>query len=94
MIPDSKAIKIKWCWSFVFDDDRSKALVDMKDNTSTEVSTLHKAAKILRREYLQMRQAYTGSFSSEAEPIPTILRSFLYVLLDEPSIDQPAPGSK
>ncbi len=96
MIPDIKAVKINRCWSLVFDDDLSKAIVDMKDNTSSEVSTLHKAAKILRREYLKMRQAFTGSFStsSEAESIPTTLRSFLYMLLDGPSIDQPSPGSK
>ena len=96
MIPDIKAVKNNRCWSLVFDDDLSKAIVDMKDNTSTEVFTLHKAAKILRRENLQMRQASTGSFStsSEAESIPTTLRSFLYMLLDGPSIDQPSPGSK
>ena len=58
--PDIKAvnlIKINRCWSLVFDDDLSKAIVDMKDNTSTEVTTLHKAAKIQCQEYLQMWQA-------------------------------------
>ena len=96
MIPDIKTVKVSRCWSLVFDDDLSQAVVDMQDNISSEVSTLHKAAQILRREYLQKHQEFTGSFStsSEAESIPTTLRSFLCMLLDGPSIDQPPPESK
>ena len=95
-IPDLKAIKVNRCWSMAFDDDLSETIAAMKDNTSTEVSTLHKAAKILRNEYLQKKQSFTGSFStaSEAESIPPILRSFLHMLLDGPGIDQPPPESE
>ncbi|XP_014676237.1 PREDICTED: uncharacterized protein LOC106816189 [Priapulus caudatus] len=83
------------CWSLVFEDDLSKA-VDMKDSTSTEVSILHKAAKILRRDYLHIRQVFTGSFPNacEAESIPPTLRTFLHMLLDGPCIDQPPPESE
>ncbi len=96
MIPDIKAVKMNRCWSLVFDDDLSQAIGDMKDNISTEVSTIHKAAKILRREYLQLKQSFAGSFSTscEAVSIPPTLRSFLHMLLDGPGIDQPPPGSE
>ena len=46
-------------WHLVFDDDISIAVADMKDNTSTEVLTLHKAAKILQKEYLNISHAFT-----------------------------------
>uniref|UniRef100_UPI00358DDFAF very low-density lipoprotein receptor-like n=1 Tax=Myxine glutinosa TaxID=7769 RepID=UPI00358DDFAF len=68
----------------------------MKDNTSTEVSTLHKAAKILWRDYLHMKQAFKGSFltSCETESIAPTMKSFLHTLLDGPGIDQPPSGSE
>lgn len=46
----------------VFDGDLSKSTVDMKDNTSTNVAIIFKAAKILWREYLPMKHTFTGSF--------------------------------
>ena len=39
-------------------DDLSKAVADMTDNTSKEISTLHKAALILRKEYLNISHAH------------------------------------
>ena len=36
-------------WHLVFDDDLSKAVADMKDNASTDFSTLNKAAIILQK---------------------------------------------
>ena len=70
----------------------------MKDNTSNDVSTLHKAAKILRKEYLNISHAFTGSFSNpsdnEDESLPPTLKSFLHMLLDGPGIDQPLPVSQ
>ena len=56
MIPDIKPVVQK---NRYFDDDFSKVVADMKDNTSTEVSTLHKAAKILWKEYLNISHAFT-----------------------------------
>ena len=93
LIPDIKPLRMKHGWSLVFDDDLSQAVVDMQDNTSTDVSIILKAAHILRREYLPMKQAFTGSFSStcEANSIPPMLRSFIHMLLDGSGIDQPPP---
>ena len=84
------------CWFLPFDDDLSKAVFSMKDNRSTDVSTILKAAKSLRQIYLQMKHAFTGSFSSscEADSIPPMLRSFLHMLLDGSGIDQAPPGSE
>ena len=48
MIPDIKPVQMNHCLSFVFVDDLSNAVADMKDNISTEVSILHKAANILQ----------------------------------------------
>lgn len=68
----------------------------MKDNISIEVSTFQEAAKILQREYLHVKQAFTGSFSTswEAEFIPLTLKSFLLMLFDGPGVDEPPPGSE
>jgi len=84
LVPDIKPVHINRNWSLVFDDDLSKAMSDMKDSTSTEVTILHKAANILRRENILMKPDFTGSFSTscEADSIPPTLRSFLYMLLD------------
>ena len=94
LIPDIRSVQINRVWSLVFDDDLSKAVADMKNNTSTNVSIIFKAAKILRQEYLPMKHAFTGSFSTscEADSIPPMLRSFLHMLLDGSGIDQPPPG--
>ena len=99
LIPDIKPVVQKnRFWHLVFDDDLSKAVADMKDNTSNDVSTLHKAAKILRKEYLNISHAFTGSFSNpsdnEDESLPPTLKSFLHMLLDGPGIDQPLPVSQ
>lgn len=96
IIPDIRAVQVNRCWSLVFDNDLSKAVGDMKDNISSEVSILHKAAKILRRDYLKTGQEFKGSFSTtcEEEAIPTTLRTFLQMLLDGPGIDQPPPLSE
>ena len=47
LVPDIKLpVRMNRCWSFVFDDDMGRVVGDiMKDNISTEVSILHKAAK-------------------------------------------------
>ena len=59
LIPDIKSVlQTNRFWHLVFDDDLSKAVADMKDNTSNDVSTLHKAAKILRKEYLNITYAF------------------------------------
>lgn len=94
LIPDIKSVRVNRGWSFVFDDDLSKAVIDIKGNRSTDVSIILRAAKILRQEFLPMKQAFTGSFStsSEADSIPPMLRSFLHMLLDGSGIDQPPPG--
>ena len=58
MIPYIKpAVQKNRYWHLVFDDDLSKSVADMKDNTSSEVSTLHKAAQILPKEYLNINHA-------------------------------------
>ena len=82
------------CWSLAFDEDLSKAVSDMKSNKSTIVSEIHKAAKILRHEFLLMKQSFSGSFSSncEASSLPPMLRSFLHMLLDGSGINQSHPG--
>ena len=53
MIPDIKpvhaVVQKNRFWHLVFDDDLSKAVADMKDNASTDVSTLNKAAIILQK---------------------------------------------
>ena len=60
MIPDIKPVVQKnRYWHLVFNNDLSKAVADRKDNTSTEVSTLHKAAKIHWKEYLNISHAFT-----------------------------------
>ena len=94
LLPDIKSIRTNRGWSLVFDDDLSKAVLDMKGNNSTDVSIIFKAAKILRKEYLNIQQDFTGSFAttSESSSIPPILKSFLHMLLDGSGIDQPAPG--
>ena len=94
LIPDIRSVQINRVWSVVFDDDLSKAVANMKNNTSTDVSIIFKAAKILRQEYLPMKHAFTGAFSTscEADSIPPMLRSFLHMLLDGSGIDQPPPG--
>lgn len=83
LIPDIRSVQINRVWSLVFDNDLSKAVADMKNNTSTDVSIIFKAAKILRQEYLPMKHTFTGSFSTscEAHSIP-------------PGIDQPHPASE
>ena len=85
-------------WHLVFDDDNSKAVADMKDNTSNDVSTVHKAAKILRKEYLNISLAFTGSFSNpsdnEDESLAPTLKSFLHMLLYGQCIDQPLPATQ
>ena len=98
LIPDIKPVVQKnRFWHLVFYDD-SKAVADMKDNTSNDVSTNHKAAKILRTEYLNISHSFTGSFSNpsdnEYESLPPTLKSFLHMLLDGPGIDQPLPVSQ
>ena len=100
MIPDIKpvhaVVQKNRFWHLAFDDDLSKAVADMKDNTSTDVSTLHKAAIILQKEYLNI--SLVGSFSnpsvSKAESIQLTLKSFLHILLDGLCIDQPLPVSQ
>ena len=99
LIPDIKPIVQKKCfWHLVFDDDLSKAVTDMKDNTSNDVSTLHKVAKILWKEYLNISHALTGSFSnpsdSEDESLPPTLKSFLHMLLNGSGIDKPLSVSQ
>ena len=78
-------------WHLVFDDDLSKAVTDTKDNTSNDVSNLHKAAKNLRKEYLNISHAFTESFSNpsddEDESLLATLKSFLHILYDGPDID-------
>ena len=60
MIPDIKPVVQKnRYWHLVSDDDLSKSVANMQDNTSNEVSTLHKAAKILQKEYLNVSHAFT-----------------------------------
>ena len=91
LIPDIKSVRINRGWSLVFDDDLSKAVQEMKNNTSTDVSIILKAARILRQEYLPIRQVFTGSFSTtcEADSIPPMMRSFLHMLLDGSGINHP-----
>lgn len=63
---------------------------EMKDNTSTEMSILFKAAKILRREYLKVENKFLGSFTkAENESVPLALMSFLTTLLHGPNIKEP-----
>ena len=82
-IPDIRSVQLGRVWSLLFDDEL-KALADMKSNTSTDVSILFRAAKILREEYLPKEQSFTGSFtaSCEADSILPLLRSFLQMLLE------------
>ena len=72
--------------------------VVQKDNTSNDVSTLHKAAKILQKEYFNINHALTGSFSNPShnkdESLPPSLKSFLHILSGGPNIDQPLPVSQ
>ena len=55
MIADIKPVvqKNRYC-HLVSDDYLSKSVADMQNNTSTEVYTLHKAAKNPRKEYLNI----------------------------------------
>ena len=99
MIPDIKSVMNKnRSWSLVFDEDLSDVISEMKDNTSTEVSILFKAAKILRKDCLRLKQTFTGSFSesnSESVELPTTLSSFLHTLLEGSDIlQEPSNKSK
>ena len=55
-------------------------------SASTQVSILHKAANILRKDCLRVKNVFTGSFSdkcdSKAESLPYTLSSFLHMLFD------------
>ena len=94
LIPDIKSVQTNHGWSLVFDDDLSKAVIDIKGNRSNDVSIILRAAKILRQEFLPMKQTFTGSFSTsnEADSIPPMLRSFLNMLLDGSGINRLPPG--
>ena len=97
--PDIKAIqKPSGSWDLVFDEDLSQALQEMKDPTSSDMRTLAQAVKILRRDMLDKRQMFSGSFTStsEADSVVPFLRSFLHMLLDGPGIavDTPPASSE
>ncbi|KAG7167621.1 hypothetical protein Hamer_G019010 [Homarus americanus] len=65
----------------------------MKNTTSIDMRILAQAAKILRRDILEKRQVFSGSFSttSEADSVVPTLRCFLHILLDCPGIDVDIP---
>lgn len=92
LIPDVKAVQQNNSWSIVFDEDLSKAVCQMMNNVSENVNVLHKAAKILRQDFISTKQTFDGSFSSK-DSVPATLRAFMHMLLDGPGIDQPPPGS-
>ena len=102
-IPDIKAVmRNKRSWSLVYDKDLSSAVANM--SAFTEASILHKAAKIIRKDCLQVRHLFTGSFSDqcdrETESLPFTLRSFLHILLngsgtlEDPCSEQESNTSK
>ena len=53
LIPDIKSVQKNRCWSLGFDNDLSKAVVNLKANTSTDVSVILKAAKVCPWSQLQ-----------------------------------------
>ena len=71
---------------------------EIKDNIFTHISILFKAAKILRKDCLRVKQTFTGSFSEsngETVDLPTTLSSFLHTLLDGPcTLQEPSNKSK
>ena len=88
------------CWEFVFKKDLYEVLHEMKDNTTPDVRTLVRAARILRRDMLQKKQLFTGSYTStsEADSVTPLLRSFLHMMLDgtgiRQTVDAPASSEK
>ncbi|KAG7178134.1 hypothetical protein Hamer_G003910 [Homarus americanus] len=94
MLPDIKALeKSSCCWELVFNEDLSQIVEEMKDTTSTGMGILAQAAKILRRDLLEKKQVFSGSFSSTsaADSVVPTLRSFLHILLEGPGIDVDIP---
>ena len=73
LIPDIKSVRMNRGWPLVFDDDLSKALTDMNENRSADVSIILKAAKILRREYFQKGRLLLVHFQHSLKLIPSHL---------------------
>ena len=73
-----------------FDEDVSQALQLMEKDQTTEIMTLIKAAKIIRKEVLGAKYTFNGSFQGQ-EDITTTPRKLLYfvqMLLDGPKINR------
>ena len=72
-----------------FDCDLSKAMLEISSHDcDSEVILLSQAAKILRRYTLDQNNNFTGSFSRDCqeESVPTILLTFMQMVLDGPGI--------
>ena len=90
-IPDLKEIKnTAGSFELAFDCDLSMALLEItSQDSNSDVFLLSQAAKILRKRILQQKQYFTGSFSdkSEVQSVPTLLLTFMQMLIDGPKIN-------
>ena len=81
-------------WSLVFDDDLSKAVLDMKGNRTTDVSIICEAAKYFVKNSSSSAKIYRflpTTFES-ISILPILIKVILHMLLDGSGIDQPPPG--
>ena len=88
-VPDLTEIQHQSCtWDLVYDDDLSVIDKEMRQiSTSDKIALLVKVAKVLRDDFLNMKQCFIGSFKPGCEKasVPNSLIMFLTMLLDGPS---------
>ncbi|ELU13546.1 hypothetical protein CAPTEDRAFT_218243 [Capitella teleta] len=95
-LPDVKFIEKNRIWYLFFNEDAHHAILNC---SASDINLLSKAATLLRKDILNKKQKFTGSFSSssEADSVTDSLLVFMRMVLDGPTpgkIDVPSSSDK